>query len=229
MLLRVATYNIHRWAGRDGVGAPKRIAKVLKGINADVTALQEVGYEAGGSQNTLADMGRTTQTRTLAGPTLIEGRSRYGNAVLTRFSPRKVDRWDLSVPGREPRGAIALVLTINTRSVQVVATHLGLGPAERRQQMQRLRTLMDKLPTTDVTILMGDFNEWFRWARPLRWVRRQFGRQPAPATFPSRQPLLALDRIWVKPADHLKVLRTYRQSPAPAASDHLPLVAHVRI
>src|SRR5712691_615295 len=40
--LRVATYNIHRCRGIDGRTRPERIASVLRAIDADVVALQEV-------------------------------------------------------------------------------------------------------------------------------------------------------------------------------------------
>jgi endonuclease/exonuclease/phosphatase family metal-dependent hydrolase len=40
--LRIATYNVHRCRGLDGRTRPDRIAAVLRSINADVVALQEV-------------------------------------------------------------------------------------------------------------------------------------------------------------------------------------------
>jgi endonuclease/exonuclease/phosphatase family metal-dependent hydrolase len=40
--LRIATYNIHRCRGIDGRTRPERIAAVLRSIDADVVALQEV-------------------------------------------------------------------------------------------------------------------------------------------------------------------------------------------
>ena len=40
--LRIATYNIHRSRGMDRRTAPARIAEVLREIDADVVALQEV-------------------------------------------------------------------------------------------------------------------------------------------------------------------------------------------
>ena len=42
MQWRVASYNIHRAIGRDGVYEPGRILRVLSEMNADVVALQEV-------------------------------------------------------------------------------------------------------------------------------------------------------------------------------------------
>jgi endonuclease/exonuclease/phosphatase family metal-dependent hydrolase len=74
-------------------------------------------------------------------------------------------------------------------------------------------------------VLLGDLNEWFLWGRPLRWLRRHFGRTPAPATFPARWPLFALDRIWVEPVRLLERIEVHRNGFAREASDHLPLRA----
>ncbi|MBR9987799.1 MAG: endonuclease/exonuclease/phosphatase family protein [Desulfosarcina sp.] len=228
MALRIATYNIHRCVGCDGLEAPERIADVLRDINADVTALQEVAFDADGPKNILADLARSLNAQVIAGPTLLEQKGHYGNAVLSRIAPHSIDRLDISVPGREPRGVIAIKLRVNGSTVRIVATHLGLRPGERRYQMGRLLPLLEH-PDAEVTILLGDFNEWFLWGRPLRWANRRFGSMPAPATFPSRRPLLALDRIWVDPADRLISLHRPRHAAAAVASDHLPLVAQVAI
>jgi endonuclease/exonuclease/phosphatase family metal-dependent hydrolase len=228
MVLRIATYNIHRCVGCDGVEAPARIAAVLQNINADVTALQEVAFDPSGPKNILANLARSMGARAIAGPTLLEKKGRYGNAILSRLVPERVDRLDISVPGREPRGVLAVTLRLNGSSIRIIATHLGLRPRERRYQIRRLLPLLDD-PQADVTILLGDFNEWLLWGRPLRWINRRFGSLPAPATFPSRRPLLALDRIWVDPADRLISLHHHRHVSTAVASDHLPLVAQVAV
>jgi endonuclease/exonuclease/phosphatase family metal-dependent hydrolase len=228
MVLRIATYNIHRCVGCDGVEAPERIAAVLRDINADVTALQEVAFDPSGPKNILADLARSMGARAIAGPTLLKKKGRYGNAILSRLAPERVDRLDISVPGREPRGALAIRLRLNGSSIRIVTTHLGLRPRERRYQIRRLLPLLED-PNAAVTILLGDFNEWLLWGRPLRWVNRRFGSLPAPATFPSRRPLLALDRIWVDPADRLISLHHHRHVSDAVASDHLPLVAQVAV
>ena len=228
MVLRIATYNIHRCVGCDGVEAPERIAAVLQDINADVTALQEVAFDPSGPKNILANLARSMDAQAIAGPTLLEKKGRYGNAILSRLVPERVDRLDISVPGREPRGVLAVTLRLNGSSIRIVTTHLGLRPRERRYQIRRLLPLLDD-PQADVTILLGDFNEWLLWGRPLRWVNRRFGSLPAPATFPSRRPLLALDRIWVDPADRLISLHHHRHVSTAVASDHLPLVAQVAV
>ena len=107
-----------------------------------------------------------------------------------------------------------------------MATHLGLRPAERRDQVQRLLAeLGDEKPMP--TVLMGDLNEWFLWGRPLRWLRAHFEHTRAPATFPSSFPMLALDRIWVKPRHLLRRLSVHSSRLARRASDHLPVVAEL--
>jgi endonuclease/exonuclease/phosphatase family metal-dependent hydrolase len=229
MTLRVATYNIHRCIGFDGVEKPKRIAAVLQGMNADVAALQEVAFAVEPYQNNiLTYLAHAMDAIAIAGPTLLEKKGHYGNAILSRITPERVDRLDISVPGREPRGAIAVSLRVNGSNINIVATHLGLRSGERRYQMNRLSSLVND-PEAETTILLGDFNEWLSWARPLRWMNRRFGKILTPPTFPSRRPVLALDRIWVDPADRLISVDCHRQMPARLASDHLPLVANVAI
>ena len=224
MALRIATYNIHRCIGRDGLENPERIAGVLRGLNADLVALQEVAFDPDAPGNRLQFLAEAIGAQAIPGPTLLEARGRYGNALLSRRAGRQVRRIDISVPAREPRGVIQIVLEIRRRTVVIIATHLGLSFEERRYQMGRIMALLES-PPADVTILMGDFNEWLRWGRLRRRLQRVFGAFPAPATFPSRRPFLALDQIWVRPAGVLTTIQAYGSAPARMASDHLPLGA----
>lgn len=228
MRLRVATYNIHGCVGRDGVSSPSRIAEVLGRMNPDVAALQEVFFDADSPGNVLKLLARSINAEAIPGPTLLKAGSRYGNAALSRIPPADVRRVDLSLPDREPRGALGMTLRLEGRMVRIVATHLGLRPRERRWQMRRVLGLLDGVEDA-VTILLGDFNEWLQWGRPLRWAARRFGSLPAPATFPSNHPVLALDRIWVHPPERLVFVRPYAAGPAKIASDHLPLIAEIEV
>jgi endonuclease/exonuclease/phosphatase family metal-dependent hydrolase len=105
-----------------------------------------------------------------------------------------------------------------------VATHLGLRPAERREQVQQLLHLFRERPH-DSSVLLGDLNEWFLWGRPLRRLHRHFRETPSLATFPRELPLLALDRIWTHPRAMLRSSQVHKTPLARLASDHLPLVA----
>jgi len=225
-MLRVATYNIHRCVGRDGKKDPTRIAAVLREIGADIIALQEVSSVPGHTTDVLALFAKATNSEAIQGFTLQDRHSHYGNALLTRQTVTRIKRFNISVPGREPRGVIDVVLVLEGRTVQLLATHLGLLPSERRFQIERIMPLLEAA-TADVSILLGDFNEWFLWGQPLRRLQKWFTTGPAPATFPARWPLLSLDRIWVHPSNSLASLWVHRTVLSRIASDHLPLVADV--
>lgn len=219
----MASYNIHLGIGTDGRFEPERIAAVIKELEADVVALQEVGLGLPGF-NMLHYLRDACRMNAIAGPTLVTKRGDYGNAVLTRFHATAVRRIDVSVPRCEPRGALDIELDCNGNQMRVIATHLGLRPAERRKQIQQLLSHVRDTPVLPL-VLIGDLNEWFLWGRPVRWLHRHFEATPAPATFPSRYPFLALDRVWVKPCAMLRNVRVHASERSRVASDHLPLKA----
>lgn len=226
--MRIATYNIHRAIGRDGKENPERIASVLNELNADVIALQEVGYASGEPGNMLAYLGESTQASVIEGITFQDERGHYGNAILSRLPVNQIHLHDISVSDREPRGAIELRLNVEDKAVQIIATHLGLRPGERREQVEKLMSLL-AASSADIKILLGDLNEWFLWGRPLRRLKGVFGNTPALATFPSRWPLFALDRLWVQPITAVDSIQVHKNTNAKTASDHLPVVAQLHL
>jgi len=231
MCLVLASYNIHGCYGADGSFDPARIRRVLRQLNAQVIALQEVELinEVPGLLEFFCEHG---PWQAIHGPTLLRDSGLYGNALLSSLPIRSMQRIDLSQPGREPRGAVLADLEHRSDTLAIIATHLGLRPGERRQQIRRLLTLLQQreasAPTAAVTAFMGDLNEWWLWGRPLRWLHHHFQPSPAPATFPARFPLLALDRIWIKPRDRLFSVEVIDNPLTRSASDHLPVIARLR-
>jgi endonuclease/exonuclease/phosphatase family metal-dependent hydrolase len=193
---------------------------VIQELDADIIAIQEVDSPDHHGLELAHWLGAESKYRVVAGPTLKERKGHYGNAVLTRCDCREVRLVDLSLPGYEPRGAIDLDVACNGEVVQVIATHLGLRPSERRIQVQRLLPLV-----RSHAVLMGDINEWWLWGRPIRRIKAIFGHSRAFPTFPSFRPMLALDRIWIRPPAMLRKLAVHRTALSARASDHLPLKA----
>jgi endonuclease/exonuclease/phosphatase family metal-dependent hydrolase len=225
-MLRFASYNVHRCVGVDGRHAPERILAVLAALDADVIALQEVEATRDESRDCLRQWSSALGMHQVYGPTMAYENTRYGNALLTRLPVAQSRTLDLTVRRREPRGAIIARLDHGDRPLEVIATHLGLRPYERRDQVQRiLAHLREESPWPRV--LMGDINEWLLWGRPLRHLHRYFSAVPHRRSFPTRWPVLALDRIWVKPRAALRRIDTHRTALTRVASDHLPLVAQI--
>lgn len=200
---------------------------MIRELDADIVALQEVESHHGDLE-VLELLAEHTGMRPLAGPTMLRPVGHFGNALLTRVPVLELRRLDLSVSAREPRGALDATLDVRGRPLRVIATHLGLRPAERRRQIQVLLSALDPgIPGE--TVLMGDLNEWFMWGRPLRRLHAHFGETPAPRTFPAHRPLFALDRIWVKPLRCLRRIAVHDSPLAREASDHLPLLAELDV
>jgi len=224
--ITVASYNVHRCIGTDGRLDLHRVAAVIKSLDADVIGIQEVNSSNLGDRETdqLEYLSKMSGLDFIMGPTIHEGRSQYGNAILTNLKLVAVRRIDLSVRDREPRGALDVDLQVDGRTVRIIVTHLGLSAVERKQQFRKLRSLLDT-DGSEVQIVMGDFNDWYPFSRPIAWLNRHFGRSPAKLTFPSTFPLLPLDRIWVKPSETMLRMKVHATPLSRMASDHLPIIA----
>jgi endonuclease/exonuclease/phosphatase family metal-dependent hydrolase len=225
---RVVSYNVHACVGRDGVFAPARILDVLRPLDADVIALQEVEDRRYRGSNVSNFLATELGMHAYRGPTLARGEADYGNLLLTKPVADNVRAHDLSVARREPRGAIETLHTIGKTRLSFTVTHLGLSGAERRRQLRQLLTHLDDLDA-DVRILAGDINEWRPISALHRELARRFGPPPRLRTFPSNRPLLALDRIYVAPQELVRRLDTVRSGAARSASDHLPVVCEVQL
>jgi endonuclease/exonuclease/phosphatase family metal-dependent hydrolase len=235
--LVAASYNIHRCFGTDRKYWPERIVEVLRGLDADVIALQEVDMRLlADHRHQLDFLAAELGMHHAAGANIQDHRGVFGNALLSRFPIRKVRLLDLSVRRFEPRGAIFAHLDLGgggddpgkPLDLLVVATHLGLNAAERRLQVRRLLHALAGEPAEVPVVLMGDCNEWKPNHGALRSLNRRFGLSMMPRTFPSRFPLLPLDRIWVSPRSALSRAAVYATPLTRVASDHLPLRAEIR-
>jgi endonuclease/exonuclease/phosphatase family metal-dependent hydrolase len=227
----VATYNVHSCVGRDGHHEPARVAAVIRELRADVVALQEVDaqHRAGLFTDQWQYLAEALGCLCIPGISLRTHRNVFGNALLTRHPVRAVRLHDISVAEREPRGVIDADLMVEGRLVRVIATHLGLKLRERRRQVGRLVEILKTHPGGPVplvgTVLLGDLNEWRPIAGSLGRLTHWFHPAPAPASFPSRYPVLPLDRILAGGGVRPTTITTHRSRLARIASDHLPVRA----
>jgi endonuclease/exonuclease/phosphatase family metal-dependent hydrolase len=215
--LRIASYNVHGCVGCDGVDDAARVGRVITELGCDTVGLQEV--------HGLAVLKEALGMELVAGKPHLWHDRHVGNALLTRRKVLEVRHHEFGWPGREPRTALDVDLDVAGETVRVLVTHLGLRPAERRYQVRKILDLLRHIPIHERVIVLGDINEWLPLSRPLRWMHELLGHSPAERTFPSRWPLFALDRVWVRPRHALLALGAHRSATAEQASDHRPVKA----
>jgi endonuclease/exonuclease/phosphatase family metal-dependent hydrolase len=79
-------------------------------------------------------------------------------------------------------------------------------------------------------VLLGDMNAWRRCKATRTLEREMVGGAEItwPRTFPASRPVLALDRVYARGAE-VGRMEVHTSPAAKRASDHLPVIAHVRV
>ncbi len=247
--LRVATYNIHK--GVRGMGPAKRLEihnlqRGVEALDADLVCLQEVrhfhhrdaaqfdhtwfGWPDEGQAEFLAPEGYEVAYRTNA----VTKYGEHGNALLSRWPLGDVGHHDVSDHAFEQRGLLHVPVRWQGAEVHVVVAHFGLIHSSRVRQVERLAAFVrEHVPAGAPMLVAGDFNDWGeRLDAPMRGhgLRRAVaphGRPRAP-TFPSRLPVFALDRIYLRGlrCTGVQVPRGVQWA---RMSDHLPLLVELAL
>ena len=234
---RVVTYNVHKCRGLDRRMRPARIVDVLREINADVIALQEVVSVEGRTpeENQSAFIAEALGLDYRLGETRRLNGGSYGNAVFSRLPITFTCNYDLSQPGREERGCLRADLEVHRDlTLHFYNIHLGTAYLERRRQARQLLDEDILNGHGGIRIVLGDFNEWTRGlttkllSRHFECVdaRIHLGRS---RTYPGVMPFLHLDHVYFDTSLKLEGAVLHRSRTALIASDHLPIVADFRI
>ena len=232
--LRVATYNIHRSRGLDGRTNPARIAEVIRTVDADVIALQEVIGAGPHSQGHAEEIGALTGMGWVMAPTRHLRGCLFGNVVLSRHPITHHAQYDLSWKTCEPRCAQRVDIAFGDDTLHLYNVHLGTAFLERRHQAGRLTTVLHDRRVGSPKIVLGDFNEWTKGlatsvlTERLQSIdlRKHLKRR---RTYPGVFPVLHLDHIYYEGQVEVEKVELPRNRLALMASDHLPLVADLRV
>lgn len=240
--IRVLSYNIHQ-----GLTIHRRniaislLKEAIKSLGAQVVMLQEVaGSTKGTGRN--RDLISTFQLEELADAiwpyyayqkNAISGGGFHGNAILSAYPIVTWEHVDLSVPLLDKRGLLHGEIRIpeTGERFHALAVHLGLLQYERKLQLKKMCDYIRReIPGDAACFLGGDFNDWRQ--RASGGILKRVGMHEAfyvthlehAKTFPSRLPLLRLDRIYFKNAS-LTRARCLKGQPWQFLSDHLPISA----
>lgn len=235
--LRIATYNVHRCRGIDGRTRPDRIAAVLRAIDADVVALQEVTGVGPHGRGHVEDLGAALGMGWVMATARQFRDHQYGNAVLSRLPITLHIEHDLTWKTCEPRRMQRVDIETPVGTLHLYNVHLGTAILERRHQAKRLATIVSDRQVTGLKLVLGDFNEWMRGLatallnEKLQSVdlRDFLPRKRTQRTYPGIFPVLHLDHIYYAGKVEVVGVALPRTRLSLVASDHLPLVADIRI
>jgi endonuclease/exonuclease/phosphatase family metal-dependent hydrolase len=216
--VRIATYNIRHAQGLDGRVSTARIAEVIRSLHADLVAVNEA-WRVPIRFEQPRQLGELTGMTVAFQPVHHWGPVTQGNAILSAGPILGVQ--DLKLPrGLEHRGCLLVEAEVDGVRLRFGTLHLSLGRGHRTRQ---IALLAEALPTDLPLVLAGDFNGGVDDLDPLRDILTVV--DDPPPTYSPGKPRKALDHVLFSEHWELQSLATV----ASRASDHLPLVAELRL
>ncbi len=237
--LKIMSYNVHGCKGTDGKISPERIAEVIAAHNPDIVALQEVDFRNGMRQaKTIA---RMLSMNFYYKSSVMLQTGFHGNATLSRFDMKMIKRGALPNISRtafsEKRGALWTEVNAHGRILQVFNTHLSYFRPDGMAQIKYLlgKDWLGNSSIKSPLIFCGDFNSR-RNSRIYKAIEEKFSSINLHAKalkymkkHPDYHATGLEDHIFL--GDGVKALNTAEPETRldKTASDHLPLIAVVRL
>jgi endonuclease/exonuclease/phosphatase family metal-dependent hydrolase len=239
--LRLLTYNIHHGEGVDRAIDLPRLAKVIRSVNPDLVALQEVDNKTGrtGRVDQAAVLGQLTGMQHAFGSAMDFDGGQYGVAILSRYPILGTKTHALPrISGAEPRAALEVRARIGEKGPEIIfiGTHFDHeGEQDRVASAQYLNSLH---PNTE-----GQLGTWFTADEPPMFLAGDLNAKPTSnamrvlyrewtdptadrttPTFPCSKPEEEIDYILMRPKSSQVSPGETKVVPEPVASDHCPLL-----
>lgn len=230
-MIKVASYNIRKSVGTDRRRRPERIMQILREIDADVVALQEVDRRFGQRATTLDPemLLHESGYEPVRFGVRTQSLGWHGNAILVRKGVEVMAQQRITLPAFEPRGAVTADLRIDERAIRVVGMHLGLIGRWRVQQAQAVLEHLEALEGCLPTVIMGDLNQWNTEGGGLAQFAAQHQVVAPGPSFHSSRPVLPLDRIITSLDVTVEDAGVHQSALARKGSDHLPVWAELSV
>lgn len=219
--IRVVTYNVQGCRGRDGRTDSGRTLAVLRSLNPDIVALQDLAPEAASSQ--LAELAGGLGLKAY-GPN-PSGRQ----AFLSRF-PLK---------GLRPYGQADQVwclradADVHGKRLHLLNLRLACRLGLRLQQISSLLgpDLLADRALVCPTLVLGDFADYCGGlgSFSLNLALRQAPRPLWAGTYPAAFPLLGRDRAYLRGELEVLAAEIARSAQARQASSHLPFLLTIKL
>lgn len=224
--LKILSYNVRNARGMDDVTDYNRVANVIKRIDADCVALQELDSATERSERkvVLDELAiRTGMYSTFSASIDYQG-GKYGVGILTKEKP--LSHRSVPLPGSEEKRSLLLV---EMKDYVICSTHWSLRQPDRLSSIAIINEAVKKY-TDKPVFLAGDLN-----AEPesdeirelsKEWLVLNDTNEP---TIPVVNPNRCIDYVFVKKSDahSFQVLQSVVEN-EPVASDHLPVWVKIK-
>jgi hypothetical protein len=241
MKFKVLTLNIHKGFS---LWNQKLIMEELKShirdLGADLVLLQEVlgQHQEYALQSQFEFLADEIWDHYAYGKNAAYSKGHHGNAILSHFPFSHYENIDISNHRFERRGILYGVVSCpewKERRLHVMTVHLDLLSWGRKKQIDRLcRLVEERVPLGEPLLVAGDFNDWREELSLVLGARlglkeTHLTLKGAHAqTFPSKYPILRLDRIYARGLE-MEAVSCLSGAPWSELSDHLALFAEMRI
>jgi endonuclease/exonuclease/phosphatase family metal-dependent hydrolase len=223
--VRAMSYNIRNGIGMDGITDYGRIADVINSVAPDVVALQEVDSVTTRSKgiDVLSVLAEQTGMYAVYCASIPYQGGKYGIGILSKEKPVSLQR--IPLPGQEEKRSC---LMVEFKDFVFCCTHFSLTEEDR---LTSVGIIGEAVKMYDKPVLLaGDMN-----AQPTSGVMTLFTTNwqflsDGQCTYPSNLPNSTIDYILGNVSKNFAyTVLQYRVLTGCLASDHLPIVADIRL
>ena len=222
---KIMSYNVHICRGNDEVYDYDRVANIIKNVDADIIALQELDSATVRSSQKVTgqELANRLNMHFTFGASINYSGGKYGIGILSKETPINVSQH--SMPGK---AEARTMLIAEFKEYYFAATHLSLTEQERVESMNKILNLTSPLKSKPI-ILAGDFNATPD-AESIKLISSNFTflsdttQQTFPAEFPDR----TIDYIMGSNSHKYTIIKQ-EVIPEKTASDHRPIFIELKI
>ena len=218
--LKILTYNVKNCVGLDNVTDYNRVADVLRRINADVVAIQELDSATTRSKRVvvLNELAERVNMHASYSASIEYRGGKYGVGILTREKPISCTK--VALPGKEEKRSL---LIVELKDMVICCTHLSLTGEDRLASVKLINDATKKF--TKPVFLAGDLNTEPGSAE-LKSLEEDWTilNNRLDFTFPANNPHVCIDFILARKAENwLTEVLISNVDAENVASDHRPV------